>query len=332
MRASVYGEEGTLALGKSPSHRAAFPQSSAIPQEAAEAFDAAEEDYRRALELKPSVDVRYALLANRGLLRLRSGRLDEAVADLDAAIQLKPDQYQAHSTLAQVLERRGRLDDARDALSRAIACRSEPIVQAGLFRTRALLYAPRKDLSHERQAAALHDLEEAIRREPDPAVKAGDHVWRARLYFGRQAVGRGAWPPATRPCCSIPGAAEAHKVQDLRTDGLEAIRRGAWLGRRLPGARRASRPRSSRSAAWPAWRGESIHAAIADFHRALELTPERQPARRSQLLNLRGWAYHFTDAPRLALPDFEESLRLEPEPERCLRRPWPRAHPPGPVA
>ena len=52
-------------------------------------------------------------------------------------------------------------------------------------------------------------------------------------------------------------------------------------------------------------------AAIADYHRALELKPEPDPARRSKLLNLRGWAYHFTDAPRLALPDFEESIRLD---------------------
>ena len=52
-------------------------------------------------------------------------------------------------------------------------------------------------------------------------------------------------------------------------------------------------------------------AAIADFNRALELKPESGPAQRSRLLNLRGWAYQFADAPRLALADFEESLRLE---------------------
>src|SRR5262249_20893751 len=57
----------------------------------------------------------------------------------------------------------------------------------------------------------------------------------------------------------------------------------------------------------------SDHAgAIADFNRALDLTPVGEPAGRSRLLNRRGWAYHYSDAPRLALPDFEESLRLEP--------------------
>ncbi len=52
--------------------------------------------------------------------------------------------------------------------------------------------------------------------------------------------------------------------------------------------------------------------AITDFTRALDLTAETEPAQRSRLLNRRGWAYQYADAPRLARTDFEESLRLEP--------------------
>jgi tetratricopeptide (TPR) repeat protein len=52
--------------------------------------------------------------------------------------------------------------------------------------------------------------------------------------------------------------------------------------------------------------------AIADFNRAYDLTPATEPAQRSRLLNRRGWAYQYADAPRLARSDFEESLRLEP--------------------
>src|SRR4029077_17777296 len=32
-----------------------------------------------------------------------------------------------------------------------------------------------------------------------------------------------------------------------------------------------------------------------------------------RVLNRRGWGYQYADAPRLALADFEESLRLEPD-------------------
>ena len=52
--------------------------------------------------------------------------------------------------------------------------------------------------------------------------------------------------------------------------------------------------------------------AIADFHRALELSAGAEPDQRSRLLNRRGWAYQYADAPRLALADFEDSLRLKP--------------------
>ena len=58
--------------------------------------------------------------------------------------------------------------------------------------------------------------------------------------------------------------------------------------------------------------------AVADFNRALELTPDAEPPQRSRLLNLRGWAYQYADAPRLALSDFEESLRLEPDQSDAL--------------
>jgi len=310
MRASVDGEEGSLVLGKTASEQAALPQAPRLPQEAAEAFEAAEDDYRRALELNPSDDLRYALLANRGLLRLRSGRLDQALADLDSAIRLKPDQYQAHSTLAQVLERKGRLDAAGAALTRAIACRPEPIVLAGLFRTRALLHAPRKDLTADQQGAALRDLGEAIRHEPDAVMKAGDHVWRARLYFGRNQSLE-ALAACDAALMLAPDSAEAHKV---RISALMELKRydevlgssDAYLARGNPSAEIFEIRGLARVAR------REYPAAIADFHRALELKPEREPVERSRLLNLRGWAYHFTDAPRLALADFEESLRLDP--------------------
>ena len=65
-------------------------------------FDAAEADYREALQRDSGGRFRYALLANRGLVRFQSRRLVEAVADLDEAIKLNPRQYNAFVTRAQV--------------------------------------------------------------------------------------------------------------------------------------------------------------------------------------------------------------------------------------
>ncbi len=54
---------------------------------------------------------------------------------------------------------------------------------AGLYRSRALLHATRPGINPAQQESALHDLAESIRLEPDSVLKAGDHVWRARLFF-----------------------------------------------------------------------------------------------------------------------------------------------------
>ena len=294
LRAAISGEEGSQTQGKA----------------AVDAFEAAEADYGRALKLKPGDAMRYVVLANRGLLRLRSGRLDAAVEDLDAAIRLKPNQHQAHTTMGQVLQRQGRLDDAAAAFGRAIACHPEPAVLAGLYRTRGLIYAPRRDVTPGQQAAALRDLEEAIRREPDEALKASDHVWRARLLFG------GGQSEAALAACDaalqlVPDDSEAHRMRvaalmELKRYDAVLASADAYLARGKPIA-----PILEIRGLARVQRRDYIRA-IADYNRALELQPGSEPARRARLLNLRGWAYHCADAPKLALADFEESLGLEP--------------------
>ena len=184
LRASIFGEEGIRPTGRRRRTPSRPPET----------------DYRHALDLNPNDDFRYVLLANRGLLRLRSGRLDEAVADLDAAIRLKPNQYQAHTTLAQVLQRKGRLDEA----ARGVHPRRSPAIRNRACWPGSIAAAPcstpRGQTSRPAQhAAALRDLEEAIRQEPDKALKASDHVWRARLFFGGGISPRRRWPPATPP-------------------------------------------------------------------------------------------------------------------------------------
>src|SRR5262249_58606162 len=54
-------------------------------------------------------------------------------------------------------------------------------------------------------------------------------------------------------------------------------------------------------------------AAVADFHRAIELAHAADPATRSRLFRQRGWAHYFADAPPAAPAAFEAALRLEPD-------------------
>ena len=201
LRALVFGEEGNQALGKIVSDRPGETAASRLRQQAVDAFEAAEADYRRALYLKPNDDLRYVLLANRGLLRLQSDRLDEAATDLNAAIRLKANPYEAHTTLAQVLQRQGRLDEAEAAFTRGIACHPEPSVLAGLYRSRALLGANRTDLSPDQHSAVLRDLEAAPSakerswtRPGRPAIRSG-----APGFSSGRISARRRWPPAMPP-------------------------------------------------------------------------------------------------------------------------------------
>jgi tetratricopeptide (TPR) repeat protein len=55
---------------------------------------------------------------------------------------------------------------------------------------------------------------------------------------------------------------------------------------------------------------QQYSGAIADYTHAIELKPDLAPEPKARLLDHRGWAYQLADAPRLALDDFEASIRL----------------------
>ena len=55
---------------------------------------------------------------------------------------------------------------------------------------------------------------------------------------------------------------------------------------------------------------QNYSGAIADYTHAIELKTDLNPETKARLLDHRGWAHHLADAPRLALDDFVESLKL----------------------
>lgn len=73
--------------------------------------------YDKSLSLAPDqADV----LVGRGQLKLRQGRLDEAVVDLSQAIELDPTLFAAHAELGAALRYQGRLAEAQAAMERAV--------------------------------------------------------------------------------------------------------------------------------------------------------------------------------------------------------------------
>ena len=307
LRALIQGEEGVQALATVDPQRPGA--AAALKQQAAAAFRAAEADYASVLERQPGADYRHVLLVNRGTMLLQAGQLDRSLADLDAAIQLKPGDPTAYSTIAQLYQRQGQLDAAWIAIARALERTKDPATKAALLRSRALLFSSRKDLPADRRTAAIVDLDEAIRLLPqDSPEAAGDHVERARLLFGgrRHEEALAACAAAIRLVADHP---EAHR---LRISSLLALNRHGevlsscqtYLAREKPTVEILEMSGLARLAA------QDHAGAIDDFTRALSLHPEPALAVKTRLLNRRGWAHHFADAPRLALADFESSLQL----------------------
>ena len=233
-----------------------------------------------------------------------------------AAIRLKPNRYQAHTTLGQVFQAQGRLDDASASFGRAIACHPEPSVLAGLYRTPCLAPCPRRDITPAQQAAALGDLDGG---DP-PGTGQGPQGQRPRLacpaLLRRQQAGE-ALAACDAALKLVPDDPEAHRVRiaalmELKRYDEVLASANAYLARGKPIGRDLRDPRPGPRGAAGSRRGD----------RRLQPGPRAhagpRPAQRSRLLNRRGWAYQYADAPRLALADFEESLRLEPNQSEAL--------------
>src|SRR5262249_16389361 len=82
------------------------------PQAADLQFTAAEADFQKALSLGPNEEAAYALIVNRGVVRLRQHRFAEAVADFQSAVQMKPNQLPAYVNLAKAYQGQKELEEA----------------------------------------------------------------------------------------------------------------------------------------------------------------------------------------------------------------------------
>jgi eukaryotic-like serine/threonine-protein kinase len=267
-------------------------------------FDLAEDDFKRATELGLGEAERYVMLVNRGVMRVRQGRHEAATEDFSTAIALKPNQFQAYIDLAQAFQKLGRLDDAMQALDRAI---EKTPGQAVLHRARAQLHRLRSE-----NEAALGDLDRAIKQSSsrDPA-KAGDHLDRGLIL---QRAGR-----------YVEALAECDRALELQPGRSDVHRaRGAILVKlkRFDEAIRSFDVCIKKENASPilyearglalAYSG-SYDRAIADYTLALSKGQRTAP-----LLTHRGWAYLFGGAPGPAVRDFDEALKRDPSDDRAL--------------
>ncbi len=262
-------------------------------------FTRAEKDFEAALRENLPASARYGLLINRGVLRIRQGKLDSAIEDLRQAIALKPKLYQGYVNLAQAYLRGEQPEEARRQLDEAIRC--EPNLPA-LYRTRS-----RVQIFLENPTAALADLDEAIRLESrsDAGNLADDHLERGRLLY-RQKDYAGALAATEAALRIHPRDAQAYR---LRADSLLELKRLPDALKALDECLKYSPDDVAILRARAALRtrlGEYA-GAQTDYTRVLERGPD------AATYAARGWNYVFADAPKLALADFEESIRLAPD-------------------
>jgi tetratricopeptide (TPR) repeat protein len=260
----------------------------------------AEEDFARALKMALGSTAEYGLFVNRGVMRLNAGRTVEAITDFQQAITREPSWFQAHVNLARAYEKAGQAGEALTELNRAIALAGS---RADLYRARAALHEQQKQ---PRQARG--DLERAAERETLPAARAADLTESARLLRAEGRAGE-ALARCERALELAPGLVPAlvlsaellidlHRLDEAekRLDAALA-KDGTARCRRLRGVVRA---RTNRFA-----------DALDDFTHALNL--ERTVKPDATLLAQRGWVYVATDAPQLALRDFDRALVLDPK-------------------
>jgi tetratricopeptide (TPR) repeat protein len=261
-------------------------------------LDRADADFEAALHAPLTTAARYGLLINRGVLRIRQGCLDNALADLRQATALQPGHYQGYVNLAQAYLKGQRTDEAVQQLDEAV--RREPRL-ASLYRTRARVHLLRQD-----EAAALEDLDQAIRLDADAGlpVVADDHLERGRLLLGRKdyrgalAAGDAVLRGRPRNARAARLRAEALLALDRLPEALDALDDCVKYGPPEAGAFRARATLRARLGQYA--------AAQNDYARALEIEPD------AGTYAARGWCYLVADAAQLALPDFEQALRLDP--------------------
>jgi tetratricopeptide (TPR) repeat protein len=265
-------------------------------QEELQEWAAADADFQKAAQMPLDDNARYVMLVHRGVLRVRTGRTDDAIADLQAAVKLKPKAYQAYVNLAQAYRRLDRRGLALKQLRRAIEL--EPGL-AHLYRLQAQLHLERDDLD-----GALTAYDRAIEREDASSpYLVDDQLERGRLLL---RVGK-----AEAALASFDAALALRRdhgsAQRLRAEALFRMGRFDEVVTAFDRYLETGKPIEL------VYRGRGLAraelgqypGAIDDFTKALELHPT------SAVQAYRGWAYLVVDAPKLAMRDFELAIELD---------------------
>jgi tetratricopeptide (TPR) repeat protein len=269
-------------------------------------FAGADADFDKALaRAGDDPHKRHLVLTNRGALRVRQGRWDDAVRDLRAAVRLRPGAPAAYANLAQAYRGRGDLGAAVATLSEAVAQRP---ADGRLYHTRARL-----DLDRGDRQAARRDLEQAVVKLKEAGAgrargpgtdelasacvelahlkhKAGDYAGARGDAEAALAVRRD-YAPAYLQLADTLLAEEDYKGA------------GEMLDQYLVHGKATAKVHRARGL---------VHDQLRQYPQALKAyTQALALGQDAGTLCLRGWSYLRLESARPALEDFEAALRLD---------------------
>ena len=215
-------------------------------------------DYNKAIELKPDLAEAYS---NRGVAKSKLGHVEEAIADFDKAIELEPGYTAAYNNRGNAKSKLGHVEEAIADFDKAIELKSD-LTEAYNNRGNA-----KSKLGHVEEAIA--DYNKAIELKPD---LAGAYSNRGNAKSGMGHVEE--------------AIADYNKAIELKPDFAEAYdNRGvakSGMGH--------------------------VEEAIADYNKAIELKPDFAEA-----CSNRGVAKSKLGQHEQAIVDFDKAIELKPD-------------------
>jgi tetratricopeptide (TPR) repeat protein len=238
-----------------------------------------------------------------GALRVQwlTGAVHNLQLAADEGDDLEPKQYPAHLNLAQAYGRLGKFKEAGEEMDKAIVIKPQ---SADLYTSRALLCVQRGD-----RDGALRDLKEAIHLSRQGNLPEGSlaqvHFRRGLLFYQM-----GKYVEAAHDCDEALRLrhGDYNLAHLLRAETLLRLNRLTESLGDFDEFLRTEKPAAGVLAdrALASVRLGDVEAAIGDYTLALSITPV------ARLYTNRGWVYLINEAPRPALRDFDNALRLDP--------------------
>ena len=188
-------------------------------------------DLDRAIEIFPQ-NTEY--LRRRASIHFNQGRIDMALRQVNAILALKKDDPGASLIRGVILRKKGRLDEAQDAMDRAI--RTSPTYSVAL-KERALLWIERGD-----SLKALRDATEAVKISPEwvdvsslraTTLLALGRTGEARDEAGR-ALGLAGWESKQSPYLALVAYLGERQARPGRAAKFMQEMAGQWAGQEWP--------------------------------------------------------------------------------------------------